>query len=259
MRRLSTHGLIIGATIAAIIALFVFVDPIAQDPAYHRFADDRRLFGVANFWNVISNLPFLVVGALGITFVLRHRGVTPAGLESSYIVFFIGVLLTAFGSAWYHLAPGNASLVWDRLPMTIGFAGFFALLVGEFISPAAGRRLLVPMLFAGVLAVEYWAWTETRGAGDLRPYAVVALLPMLLIVLILVLYGAKSAAQRYFWLMMVFYVLAKLAEHFDAGIYAAGELFSGHSLKHLFAAMTPATLLYLLQQRRRAHTDNDDD
>ena len=259
MPRLSANGLIIGVAIAAAFAVFAFVEPVAQDPAYHLFADDRRLFGVDNFWNVTSNLPFLALGAWGLALLVRHRGLAPAGLGTAYIVFFSGVLLTGLGSAWYHLSPGNESLVWDRLPMTIGFAGFFALLVGEFVSPAAGRRLLVPMLFAGILAVEYWAYTEARGAGDLRPYALVALLPMVLVVLILAVHGAASASVRYFWLMMAFYALAKLAEFFDAGIYATGELISGHSLKHLFAAMTPATLLYLLQQRRRDHEEQGHD
>jgi hypothetical protein len=59
--------------------------------------------------------------------------------------------------------------------------------------------------------------------------------------------------------MLVFYVLAKLAELFDHGIFAAGGVISGHSLKHLFAALVPATLLYALAQRRTAWVAANDD
>ena len=255
-----THLLIIVA-IAAVVATFLFSAPIPQDPAYHLFADNRRLLGVDNFWNVMSNLPFLVIGAWGVVFVFRHgHGLTLPGLELSYIVFFSGVFLTALGSGYYHLAPANEPLVWDRLPMTIGFAGFFAIIVGEFVSPHMGRRLLVPMLLAGIVAVEYWAFTEARGVGDLRPYAIVQFLPMLLIIAILATCKPAIGGARIFWLMLLSYVLAKFAEFFDASVFSAGSVISGHSLKHLFAAMAPALVLLALHQRRALQADaaNDD-
>ena len=245
-------GWLIAAAVIAVIAFFALTPPLPQDPAYHAFADQRALFGIRNFWNVTSNLALVVVGAWGVVFMFRHAGVTLPGVETAYIVFFSGVFLTGFGSAWYHLAPANESLVWDRLPMTIGFAGFFALVVGEFVSPETGRRLVIPMLIAGIAAVEYWAFTEARGVGDLRPYAIVAFLPMLLILAIFIACKPAIGNAHYFWLMLLFYLLAKLAEHFDAAIFSAGGIVSGHTLKHFFAAMTPATALYALHQRRRA-------
>ena len=132
-------ALIIAALLAT-AAFFYVVPPIPQPPAYHEFADQRALLGVANFWNVTSNLPFLVIGFWGMSFVFRHSAsVCMAGLELAYIVFFAGIALTAAGSAWYHLSPSNDSLVWDRLPMTVSFAGLFSIIVGEYLTPRAGR------------------------------------------------------------------------------------------------------------------------
>jgi len=251
---------ILVTTLVALAALFVFTSPVPQDPAYHAFADGRTLLGISNFWNVMSNLPFLLVGLWGIIFVFRHsHSVCLPGLELAYVVFFSGIFLTAFGSGYYHLNPSNDPLVWDRLPMTIGFAGLFAIIIGEFVSPRIGRAVVIPLLLIGIASVEYWAWTETNATGDLRPYAVVQFLPMMLLPVILLAYKPAIGSARVFWIMLLFYVLAKLAEQLDQNILSAGGLISGHSLKHIFAAMTPATLLYELMQRRAlAMAANDD-
>jgi hypothetical protein len=242
---------IVAFTVAAIAAFFFLTTPVAQDPAYHQFADSRSLLGIDNFCNVMSNLPFLIVGLWGILHVFFHGHATCLpGLQLAYIVFFSGVLLTAFGSGYYHLDPSNDPLVWDRLPMTIGFAGLFSIILGEFVTARIGRAVLIPLLFIGIASVEYWAYTEAQGMGDLRPYAVVQFLPMLLIPVILLLCKAKIGAAKYYWVMLLFYVLAKLFEFFDAQLFALGGIISGHSLKHLFAAMAPATVLYALLARR---------
>jgi hypothetical protein len=136
--------------------------------------------------------------------------------------------------------------------MTIGFAGLFSIIIGEFISVQAGRRILIPLLLIGYASVEYWAFTESLEAGDLRPYAVVQFLPMLLIAIILVTRKPTIGATKYYWIMLLFYVIAKIFEQLDDIVYAAGGLLSGHSIKHLFAALTPATVLYALYQRRAA-------
>ena len=48
------------------LATLPLLPPIAQDPTYHQFADQRTLLGIPNFWNVVSNLPFVLVGAMGL-------------------------------------------------------------------------------------------------------------------------------------------------------------------------------------------------
>jgi hypothetical protein len=248
------------AIVLIVVAMFLFVAPIPQDPAYHAFADGRTLLGIANFWNVVSNLPFLLVGAWGVAYVMRHgRAVCLPGLELAYIVFFSGVFLTAFGSAYYHLTPANDPLAWDRLPMTIGFAGLFAAIVGEYVSPRVGRVLVVPLLLIGIVSVEYWIWSESRGMGDLRLYALVQFLPMLLVPFILALYRPAIGSSKYFWGMLGFYALSKIVEFLDVAIYAAGNLISGHSLKHLFAAAATAMVLLGLTRRRLSMRAANDD
>lgn len=218
--------------LAAVIGAFL-LDPIPQDPAYHLFADGREVFGIPNFWNVATNLPFLVAGVLGL---LRSGRLASPDLAAHYRVFCAGVALVAFGSAWYHLAPSQASLVWDRLPMTVAFMAFLAALVSDRIHWALGRALLWPLVVAGLVSIAWWARTEAAGAGDLRAYGLVQFLPILLAPLILYFWRSGSLSGRHLGLAFLAYVAAKLAEHFDAAIHAATG-FGGHAVKHLFAAL----------------------
>ena len=234
------------------IVVVAFMQPIPQDLAYHDFTDQRTLYGVANFWNVASNVPFVIAGLLGLLLLAGKRPV-PGGLpelRTAYRVFFAGVLLTGFGSAYYHLAPSNASLVWDRLPMTLAFMAFFAMVVGEYLSPVAGRALLWPLLLVGVLSIVYWHVTERSGRGDLRPYALVQFLPMVLIPLIMLMFRARLNGSIFLWAMIAAYVVSKLTEYYDVQIYAALGMLSGHSIKHIVAAIGPLFICIALLRRR---------
>lgn len=242
-------GLLLLISVSVIVAAFL-IDPVAQDPAYHRFVDQRRFFSIANTLNVISNLPFVIVGVAGLLFVRRHGASVAPHSQGAWLVFFVGILLTAFGSGYYHLAPNNETLIWDRLPMTIGFMSFVAIVIGEYLSIRTGNLALLPLLVVGAASVLFWAHTESLGRGDLRFYAVVQFVPMLLIPLILWLYHGRSDLGRYIVWMLGFYLGAKTLEYYDSQVYAAGELLSGHTLKHVFAAMAPASILYGLTRRR---------
>ena len=96
------------------------IAPIAQDPAYHNFADKRALHGIYNFWNVVSNIPFLFFGLLGLysTSKVIANGELRK-LQRAYTLFFTGAMLVSFGSGFYHFNPSIDSLLWDRMPMTI--------------------------------------------------------------------------------------------------------------------------------------------
>jgi len=224
------------AVTGVVLGVLLLVPPIAQDPAYHRFADMRTLLGVPHFWNVASNAPFVVVGAAGLllSWQAARRGTRPSAAEW---LFCLGILAVGPGSAWYHLAPDNGTLFWDRLPMTIGFMALFAALLGDTVGPAWERRGLWPLLAIGVLSVLYWSATERAGAGDLRPYALVQFLPLLLIPLLVALFGCRRYRMRYLWLALVGYALAKVAEHADTWVYSLTGGISGHALKHLLAAL----------------------
>ena len=220
--------------------------PIAQDPAYHQFADQRTLLGIPNFWNVVSNVPFIIVGALGFQFAWENK---QEPLRIVWLAFFAGIFLTAFGSGWYHLAPNNVSLAWDRLTMTIGLTSFVAIVIGEYLSVDWGKRLLVPLLLAGAGSVLYWIHTESQGAGDLRPYAAVQFLPMLLVPIIVIARRAHSDLGPFIVCMIAVYFVAKAPEHFDAQVFAADNLLSGHSIKHVLSALAPVCLLVGLRKR----------
>jgi hypothetical protein len=236
------------AVALAMVAALALHGPIPQDPAYHHFSDTRALLGVPNFWNVLSNLPFLLVGVAGVRWVLQAMPGLPRALRQSYLVLFLGVALVGLGSAWYHLQPSNDALLWDRLPMTLAFTALFSIILGEHLAPRLGPRLLWPMLLAGVLSVLYWHATERAGVGDLRPYAVVQFLPVLLIPMILVLYPRPGSAGL--WLALGAYVVAKVLEQFDARVAdVLHGAISGHSLKHVVAALGMWALLAGLQRR----------
>ncbi|MGZ5043322.1 MAG: ceramidase domain-containing protein [Methylobacter sp.] len=237
--------------VAAIIAIFN-IEPIAQDPSYHNFADQRRIVGVANFFNVLSNLPFVIIGIMGIRLVALHK-VTGglAELQAIYLTFFVGVFLTGFGSAYYHYQPDNQTLLWDRLPMTIAFMALFSAIVGEYISTRLAWKLFIPLLILGIASVVYWHVTETNGHGDLRAYALVQFLPVLLIPLILWLFDSGlNNGDKYIWGIIGAYALSKLMELSDAGLYGIFGLLSGHSLKHLLAAFGALIFYWVLRERR---------
>lgn len=247
---------LLAGTLFAIIAVFLFVDPYPQPQSYHAFADDRALLGLANFWNVATNAVFLIPGIAGL-WILRsrdHPGIVP-GLFPAYHILFIGVLLTAFGSGWFHFAPDNDSLFWDRLPMTIAFMSLLSIIVGEHVSERLGRRLLWPLLVIGAASVFYWDYSESQHAGDLRLYGLVQFLPMLLIPTILLTYRSVFDQTRFIWVVFLLYALAKAFEQLDATIYDWGKVISGHSIKHVCAAVGPIVLIYGGARRRRRQAD----
>lgn len=239
--------LLVLVSVLGVVAL-CFVGPIAQDPAYHHFADARRLFGIDNFWNVVSNVPFLIAGLWGLA---RYPRLAAPASRDGYRVLCIGTILVGFGSAYYHLAPANGTLLWDRLPMTVAFMALLSLLLRERVTSAHSRLTLWVLVIIGVCSVLYWSWTEAQGKGDLRPYALVQFLPMLLIPLILLMYPQRYIRTRWLVWGFVLYVLAKVLEYFDRGIYVATGCMSGHALKHLAAALAVVCIIAAVAVRGR--------
>lgn len=237
------------AVAAGILIAVAFADPTPQDLGYHNFVDQRTLLGIPNFFNVVTNLPFLIVGLYGWRAVRNNVASLGSGTSVAWQVFFAGIILTTFGSGYFHWRPDNASLVWDRIPMTLAFMSLVSVVIAEYFSADYGRKLLIPLLFTGVFSVVYWAWTESLGAGDLRLYAVVQFLPMLLIPLVILLYRTRSHLGPYLWWMIGFYAFAKLFEQLDINLYEFGNLISGHSIKHLIAALAPLSLVIGLRRR----------
>jgi hypothetical protein len=233
----------------AVLVIAVFLPPIPQDPAYHGFADSRAFLGVPNFGDVASNAPFLLVGLLGLVFLAKARAGPADPLAPAFLVYFVGVGLVAFGSAYYHYDPTNQTLFWDRLPMSIAFMALFSAFIADRIHQRAGRLLLLPLVALGVASVIYWHVSEQAGAGDLRFYGVVQFFPMVAIPLICVLFRSRRLDGRYVAAMIGCYALAKVFEFFDQATFEVlGQAVSGHSLKHLAAAVAAYLALPMLKQ-----------
>jgi Ceramidase len=234
-----------------IAALFIIVDPIPQPQIYYNFSDKNNYFGINNFWNVISNIPFLVVGLMGL-FLDRNKKLIHENYSTTpiYSILFFGVFLTSVGSSWFHLNPNNETLVWDRLPMTIGFMALTVGLLSEYLKRELQKQLLYPLLLVGLVSVVYWHITEQAGRGDLRLYVLVQFLPMIVIPAIALTHKARFSHSRELIGVVTFYVLAKLAEQYDQAIHEILGGVSGHTIKHLLAAVATYLVLRMLMLRK---------
>jgi hypothetical protein len=237
------RALIVGVALSALIAA-VAPGPLRQDPAYHDFADRRALLGVPSALNVLSNAGFLLVGTWALA--RRRQGTLPGWERLAVAAFGLALILTGVGSAWYHLAPSDRTLVWDRLPLSVLLPVVLAVVTGDRVGERAGRLLLAPLALGAVASVLWWHWTE-----DLRPYALGQLLPIGLIPLMLALLPGRRPAGR-LAVGIALYALAKAAELADDGVFALGGIVSGHTLKHLLAAAAAVAIVAWLADRGRA-------
>ena len=222
--------------LAASLAALLLVPPIAQSQDYHQFADTRAVLGIPNFWNVISNIPFIVIGAAGLA---HYRD------NTATVFIFFGIFLTGFGSSYYHWSPNDDTLFWDRLPMALAFMAILANAVEERVNARAGVILLWPLLAIGVVSLLVWRWS-----GDLRLYGWVQFFPCVVLPLMFLLFPPKYTGTYYWVIATAVYVLAKVFEYLDEKIYAIGNVVSGHTLKHLVAAAACWVVLRYFQTRQ---------
>jgi hypothetical protein len=248
-RRKGLVVLVASGLTLAVIALFL--TRIPQPLSYHNFADHRAWLGISNFGDVSSNLPFAIVGAWGLAWLVRPRAedFLISRERWPYLMVFAGLLLTAFGSSYYHLDPNNARLVWDRLPITMVFTSLVAAMIAERFSVRAGVWFLPVLVALGMASVVQWYSSELHGAGDLRLYAAVQVYSAL-VLLIALLLPPRYTHGSDLGVVVAFYALAKLLETFDRPIFnLLNGTVSGHTLKHLAAAMAGYWILRMLQKR----------
>lgn len=230
---------IFALAVVSFFSLF-FIPRFGQDPAYHDFADRRAFMGIPNFFDVASNAVYLIAGALGLWLCVRRS------LSIAWIVLFAGVFLVSLGSGYYHWHPTNTTLVWDRLPMTVGFMGLFTALLCEHV----GKRsdyLPLPLLILGAASVLYWHFTD-----DLRFYAWVQAFPLLTIPVVMALFPAEYSHRWMLLAALGLYISAKFTEVYDDSILrATGNVFSGHTIKHLLSGVGSLFLYVMLRNRRR--------
>lgn len=221
---------------AASLVGLLLLPQIHQDQNYHAFADQRTILRIPHFWNVVSNLPFIAVGIAGLRQCRRDAAIT---------VLFLGILMTGFGSAYYHLDPNDRTLFWDRLPMSISFMAILALAIEERLDEKTGAVLLWPLIAVGVFSLLLWRWT-----GDLRLYGWVQFFPCIALPAIFFLFPSKYTGASYWLIAAALYALAKLFEFYDSAVYSVGSILSGHTFKHIVAAAACFTILRYFQKRQ---------
>jgi hypothetical protein len=232
-------ALVAAAMAAAVTAVYVL--PLAR--LAHRstgnFADGRTILGIPNGLDVLSNLPFALVGLLGF---VRLPRVVPE-LRREACTLYVALIAVLAGSSFYHLAPSAGRLLFDRLPITVAFMSVFALVLGDRVSPRLAHRLHPVLLLAAAGAALHWYFGgDSPGGGDLRPYALVQAVPLVALPALLVFFPGRLDERR-LALAVLFYGSAKLCELGDAWIWEQGGFVSGHTLKHLLAGVACFFLL----------------
>ena len=251
---MNRNAIVAAFTVVCVLAALLW--PAMPQPLdYHAFVDRRAFFGIANFLDVASNIGFVVPGLIGLAITLRSRTAFIDPIERlPYVVFCLGMLLTALGSSYYHLAPDNERLFWDRLPMTIAFMSLIAAQLCERISVRVGIAALAPMLFVGAASVFYWRATERAGEGNVIPYGILQGYSVVILLLIAALLPSRYTRARDIYWVFAWYVIAKLLEVLDRPIYMLGNLVSGHTLKHLAAGAAGMVVCWMLLHRKPLHS-----
>jgi hypothetical protein len=246
-RALTRKEIGVVATLVAFTAIWLFMPFVPQPQGYHAFADQRPLLGIPNAADVLSNLAFVFVGLLGLVRVQQGARPLKPVVRLSLNVFFLGIFLTGFGSAYFHWNPTDDTLVWDRLPMTVAFAGVFGTMLAERVSVRSGLAVLLLTLVVGPASVAWW-----KSTGDLALYAVVQFGGMAAILLILSL-TEKGHDPFPWWALLAWYAVAKVLEAGDFLVWnASRELFAGHAFKHIAAALGALAIANAMRPSARA-------
>lgn len=239
--------------VATVAGLAWVLPPIPQPLQYHHFVDQRACFGIPNCFDTASNVLFVLAGLAGLLFMIGNAGrrafIDPREARP-YRLFFLASILLGLGSGYYHLAPDNSRLVWDRAAISLALMSWFAAILCGRVSLTAGLRLL-PLLFSAALgSVVYWGWSEARGMGDLRPYGLMQFYPMLLVPLLLWLYPPRYSGDRDILAIVTLYPLALLCDLNDRPFAALTGMVSGHTAKHAIAALAIYWVAVRLRRRR---------
>lgn len=241
---------------AAASALTFSLPPIPQPQAYLNFADTRTWLGIPNFGDVVSNIAFVVVGVLGLRRLSIYWKDTNRFADPKeaipFLIAFTGLILVGPGSAYFHWAPSNESLVWDRLPISLVIMAFLSTIIAERIHLKTGLFLLPILLLAGIISVVYWGVTESAGRGDLRPYILTLFLPILVIPVLLLLFPPRYTGVPIIVEILIGYGVARVFEHYDHWVFEmTNGAISGHSAKHLVMAWAAWGYVRYMRSRMR--------
>lgn len=250
MSVVAKQRLLIAIGLAVVVAILL-LPRLPQDPAYHRFADQRAWLGIPNAWNVLSSLVFAWIGLDGLYRLVVQKSLQIRdGIYPAYAIFFAALVLTALGSAVYHWRPDNLSLALDRLPMAIAFMAFSAILLAERVSLVLARRALPSLILFAIASVAWWHYGELAGSGDLRAYLGVQLMPIILLPFVLLAFPSRYDRGADLWWLLAWYLAARVFELFDRQLYDVLGVIGGHSLKHIAAGIGSLVLLQHLRRRK---------
>jgi hypothetical protein len=250
-----TRVFILLTVVVMLIAAAFISSPIPQPNAYHEFVGQHTYLGIQNFWNIVSNFPFLLVGVAGVIFLRRakkqlsHNTGFVLAEHRAYLAVFICMILVFPGSTYYHWAPDNNSLFWDRLPIAMGIMALLGATLLERIPLKRADFVLGILVLLGAASVVYWKWSEQQGSGNLNYYIATQFGAILLIVLLVAFFPSRYSRGSDIYGVLGWYALAKLAEMLDEPIYQLGEIISGHALKHLLAGLAVYWILRMLMLR----------
>ena len=243
------------AVIAAAAIAMLIHGPIHQPEGYHAFADARPLLALPNAADVLSNIGFALAGLWGLWMFRTAAARRALGASwPGYALFISALVACAVGSGFYHLAPDDARLAWDRLPIALACAGLIA---GSFADTHVRPYSLRVVAGLAALAVaSVWWWSAT---ADLRPYLLLQAAPLVLIPFWQARGHTRFAERAAFGFAIVLYAAAKIAELGDHAIFEALGALSGHTLKHLLATGASLVIVATLVARARgaAHAEEE--
>lgn len=212
----------------------------------HPFVDARMWLDVPNAGDVLSNLPFAIFGVWGLLKLRKVRTPSTRFLDRENFVlalFFVGLIFTTCGSALYHLAPTDASLLWDRAGMAFAFAGMLGVAASERVSLRGGIWLSLVALLAGAFSLLTWSHT-----ADILPWTTLQFGGMALVFILAITRAIPNSLGVSLVWVVVFYGVAKVLESADTAVFdATGHLVSGHTLKHLVASLAALPVIVALQ------------
>ena len=250
-----------GLLIVIIMVLFVLLmvqGPIVTPMRYLTLADNRQWLSIPNAWNVLSNIPFLIVGVWGLSVLFKPNVIVFRQPREKifYVLFFFGVFLAGLGSMYYHWTPDYFHLMWDRFAITVAMTGFFCAIIAERISINFSRFILWPLLILSFFSVYYWYYSTTQNNEDIRIYVFFSVsLPALLIPIMLLLFKTNYTQSQYIWIAFIFFIIGRICEGYDLAIYKLFKYWlSGHTLKHLWMALSCLLILYYLKKRKIQHS-----
>ena len=245
-----------GCSIIVVMVAWL-LPPFPQPVDYHEFADQCSFFDIPNFRDVMSNLAFLLSAIAGTLFLYRthcapaQRIFTHLNESLPYWILFLSVGTVALGSMYYHWAPDNDRLIWDRLPIVFALAALLSATLVERVDRTAGLWALPVFMLLAALSVWHWHWTELQGRGNLNFYVVTQFYSIAVILWISSQFPSRYSHANDIYQVIALYGVAKAAEMLDESIFSwtHGHV-SGHTLKHLIAAYAVYRIVQILSKRR---------